>query len=127
MYADCDLNHPEVREDFFNWAVWITEELGSAGFRFDAARHMDEKFLSDLVQHVRDKTGKSLFGVGEFFTEDLGSLLEYLDKFSAQISLFDCPLQDNFKRAGDEMEKFDLTKIFDGSLVQARPLDAGKP
>lgn len=30
----------------------------------------------------------------------------------------------NFKEAGDAKENYDLRKIFDGSLVQARPIDA---
>lgn len=31
---------------------------------------------------------------------------------------------DNFKQASDQGESFDIRQIFDGSLVQSRPLDA---
>jgi hypothetical protein len=33
-------------------------------------------------------------------------------------------LHDNFYQAGMQNEEYDLTKIFDGTLVQTRPTDA---
>jgi alpha-amylase len=74
-----DTQHPEVIKDMQDWGVWIITEcvdlpmlccclswsrLDAAGFRFDAARHMSVKFLADFIQHVRDTTGKDIFGVG---------------------------------------------------------------
>ena len=34
------------------------------------------------------------------------------------------PLLDNFKEAADAGENYDIRKIFDGTLVQAHPVDA---
>ncbi|GAA6007384.1 uncharacterized protein JCM10292_005519, partial [Rhodotorula paludigena] len=65
-----------------------------------------------------------LFCVGEFWKQDVGSLEAYLDRFPEQMSLFDAPLHDTFKEAGDAGENFDLRQIWDGSLVQKRPVDA---
>jgi hypothetical protein len=54
--------------------------------------------------------------------EEIDSLTGYLDTFSAQFSLFDCPLHYNFQKAGTQMRDYDMRKIFDGTLVQARPM-----
>lgn len=40
MYADLDYNHPEVKEDVKNWAVWLGKELNLKGIRFDAVKHV---------------------------------------------------------------------------------------
>ena len=40
MYADLDYNHPEVKEDVKNWAVWLGKQLNLKGIRFDAVKHV---------------------------------------------------------------------------------------
>jgi alpha-amylase len=40
-----------------------------------------------------------------------------------QFSVFDAPLHFQFKAAGDAGSDFDLRKIWDGTLVQVRPID----
>lgn len=123
MMADLDHRHPDVREDLFNWGEWCVKEFGIAGFRFDAIKHIDENFIFDFVKTVRKRTGKELFGVGEFWKDSVKDCIGYLDRFGAQFSLFDAPLHYNFKEASDAGNKYDLTKIFDGTIVQARPID----
>lgn len=68
--------------------------------------------------------------------DSVDALGQYLDGLGTQFSVFDTPLQGelncslpqltsgNFKEAGDAKENYDLRKIFDGSLVQKRPIDA---
>lgn len=56
--------------------------------------------------------------------QDLDVINAYLDKFPEQFSCFDALLHDNFYQAGMQNEEYDLTKIFDGTLVQTRPTDA---
>lgn len=41
-----------------------------------------------------------------------------------RFSLFDAPLHYNFKEAGDQGKSYDLRKVFDGTIVQKRPIDA---
>ncbi len=43
---------------------------------------------------------------------------------SSQFSVFDAPLHYNFKEAGDRGSEFDLRAIWDGTVVQKRPIDA---
>ena len=44
-----------------------------------------------MIRKAREDSKIDLFGVGEFFTNDVGELIEYLDKFEGTISLFDTP------------------------------------
>lgn len=62
--------------------------------------------------------------MGEFWKDSVEALSSYLDGLGTQFSCFDTPLQGNFKEAGDAGENYDLRKVFDGTLVQARPIDA---
>lgn len=47
-----------------------------------------------------------------------------MDDIGVQFTVFDAPLHYNFKEAGEAKANFDLRKIWDGSIVQARPVDA---
>jgi len=125
MGSDIDHSHPAVREDLINWGVWIMKETGAAGFRFDAIKHIDEGFVAEFVQQVRERLDNpDLFCVGEFWKMALPSLESYLDKFPEQMSLFDACLHNNFHSAGEQGVNFDLRQIFDNTLLQSRPVDA---
>jgi alpha-amylase len=41
-----------------------------------------------------------------------------------QFSVFDVPLHYNFKEAGDAGRNYDMRKIWDGTVVRVRPVDA---
>ena len=141
MCSDIDHSHPEVRDDLLNWGAWMMREFPISGFRFDAVKHMSRGFVCDFVKHVREEARKKrkdagkepidetdgpiAFSVGEFWKDSVESCLKYLGEFGdEQFSLFDAPLHYNFKEAGDAGHNYDLRKIFDGSIVQARPIDA---
>ncbi len=135
-----DHDHPDVREDIFNWAAWVLRTFPVSGFRFDAVKHISRHFISDFVKHAREETrklrkeqgrpeadesvGPVCFGVGEFWQYSIDECIEYLEKFGEQFSLFDAPLVNNFKQAGDQGSSYDLRKIFDNTIVQKRPMDA---
>ncbi|KAJ7636910.1 alpha-amylase [Roridomyces roridus] len=125
MGADVDHEHSDVRADYLNWGKWVTEELGTAGFRFDAVKHIDRSFIADFVKSVRAETSKpKMFAVGEFWKDSLEDLEAYLDSLGTQFSVFDAPLHYNFKEAGDRGSEYDLRAIWDGTVVQKRPIDA---
>nr|AOC97452.1 alpha-amylase [Flammulina velutipes] len=125
MGADIDYSHPEARDDTLNWGKWVINETGAAGFRFDAVKHIDASFIGNFVQHVRKETDKpKMFAVGEFWKDSLEDLDAYLDSLGTQFSVFDTPLHYNFKEAGDRAESYDMRAIWDGTVVQKRPIDA---
>ncbi|CEQ41970.1 SPOSA6832_03728 [Sporobolomyces salmonicolor] len=135
MFADIDHSHPEARDDCINWGEWVLKETGADGFRFDAIKHIDESFIADFVQQVRERVGNtsgpsdadlvpSCSCVGEFWKDSIDALGGYLDRMPTQFSIFDTPLHYNFKAASDQAENYDIRKIFDDALVQSRPMDA---
>ncbi|CAE6419588.1 unnamed protein product, partial [Rhizoctonia solani] len=125
MGADIDHRHPEARDDLLAWGKWIIDEIGAAGFRFDAIKHIDDIFIAEFIKHVRGETHKpSMFAVGEFWKDSLDDINNYLNKLGTQFSVFDAPLHYTFKEAGELGNNFDLRQIFDGTLVKSRPMDA---
>jgi len=86
--ADIDQRHPEVKYDLFNWGAWILSTLGhsAAGFRFDAIKHIDEDFIVGFIKDIRQKSGQpNLFAVGEFWSDSVDDIFQYLDRFGTQV------------------------------------------
>lgn len=124
MFADIDYSHPEVIKDVIAWGTWVVKELKLKGFRFDACQHFSERFTNEFVQNLEDNFGKnSMFLVGEYWSGDVEEMLKYLDDMQHKFSLYDSPLVYNFSKISTS-EDGDLRKVFDGSLVQARPENA---
>jgi alpha-amylase len=124
MFADVDYSHPEVCEDVKNWGEWVVKELGLSAFRFDAVQHYSERFTNEFIANLEEKFGKGkLFLVGEYWSPDAGVMSEWLDKMDHKMSLFDSPLLNNFSSLS-KTEDADLRKVFDGSLVKMRPVNA---
>lgn len=123
MFADVDYSHPEVIEDVIHWGEWVTKELDLKGFRLDACQHFSERFTNEFVDNLESKFGKGLekmFLVGEYWTGNTQEMLEYLDQMNHKFSLYDSPLVYKFSETS-KTEKADLRKVFDDTLVQARP------
>jgi alpha-amylase len=95
--------------------------LGLEGFRFDAVKHVRATFFSEWLAHLRSQTGKALFGVGEYWSQNINELHGFLARTNGQVSLFDVPLHYNFHRAGKAGNNFDLRQILDGTLMQQQP------
>src|SRR5688500_12330761 len=125
MGADVDTYHPEVREDLFRWGIWFVETTGVNGFRLDAVKHIPASFYKDWFAHLRERLpAHEVFGVGEYWSGNLGELKEYVDRTGGVIRLFDVPLHFNFCNAAKAGRDYDLRKIFDGTLLQDNPLMA---
>lgn len=121
MFADVDYSHPEVIKDVIHWGDWVVKEFKLKGFRFDACQHFSERFTNEFVQNLEDKIGKDkVFLVGEFWTGDVGEMLQYLNDMHHRFSLYDSPLLNNFSQISTTPDA-DLRKVFDNSLVQAKP------
>ncbi|KAF2744028.1 glycoside hydrolase family 13 protein [Sporormia fimetaria CBS 119925] len=123
MFADLDYSHHEVEEDVKRWGVWITKELGLKGFRLDACQHFSQRFTNNWIRHVRESCGDDIFVVGEFWSGDVGEMMQWLDGAEQHVLLYDSPLVYNFSRLSTS-EGADLRKVFDNSLVQKRPTNA---
>ena len=123
MGCDVDLYHDAVRDDLFHWGRWIVDTANLDGFRLDAVKHIPASFYRDWFNHLRTHFGdRDLFGVGEYWSNDVGELQNYLDVTEGVMRLLDVPLHFKFMEASRQGRDFDLRTIFDGSLLQANPL-----
>ncbi|KAJ6513236.1 alpha amylase [Mycena sanguinolenta] len=69
--VDIDHRHPEVQKDLLTWGVWILETTGAVGFRLDAIKHFDRRFLFRFITHVRRQSQKPrMFSVSEYWSGD---------------------------------------------------------
>ncbi len=121
MGADLDMDHPEVLGELNYWGEWFVQTTGVDGFRFDAVKHVEAKFFVDWLKYVSDRTHKSLFAVGEYWSGNLEALHYFIKETQGEITLFDAPLHYNFCEAGKAGSSYDLRKIFDGTLVNEYP------
>ncbi len=88
-------------------------------------KHIPSSFYRDWFAHLKEYAGeKEVFAVGEYWNADLGELNGWIDATKGQIRLFDVPLHYKFFQASKMGRDYDLSKIFDGTLVQHNPLMA---
>ena len=116
MGADLDFSNPEVVEECKRWGLWYQQFTRVDGFRLDAVKHIDASFYKEWIEYLRKETKKELFTVGEYWSYDVTKLHRYITQTDGEISLFDVPLHYNFYKA-DTDDNYDLTKIFDSTLV----------
>lgn len=122
MGCDLDTDHPEVRGELKYWGEWFMDTVGVDGFRLDAIKHINGDFFNDWLDHLEDYTKRNLFTVGEYWTENLGTLDWYIGNAGGRIALFDVPLHYNFQQASKSGNSYDMRSIFDNSLMKHIPL-----
>ncbi|KDQ59237.1 glycoside hydrolase family 13 protein [Jaapia argillacea MUCL 33604] len=123
--VDIDHGHPEVRQDLLSWGSWVLDTTGGAGFRLDAIKHIDRRFILDFLMKVRSEPGRTnMFAVAEYWSANVNLILPYIRAFSGHVAFFDVPLHDNFHQASKGGRQYDLRKIFDRTVVKVRPDDA---
>ena len=122
MYNDIEHRNPHVREELNYWGKWYHDQIFFDGVRLDAVKHQSPQFYKEWLLFLRQNTGKNLFAVGEYWAPGLLPLmLEYIEATEECMSLFDASLQHNFHVASNQGGNYDLRKIFDQTLVSARP------
>lgn len=63
----------EVLEELSRWGAWYLETTGADGFRLDAVKHIRFTFFKDWLGKLRQRSGKPLFAVGEYWKNDVGT------------------------------------------------------
>lgn len=121
MGCNVDTKNPDVRHELFYWGEWYLETTGVNGFRFDAMKHLEFDFVVEWIKHMRDKTGKNLFAVGEYWTGHSEAIDHFIEVTGGNTMLFDVNLHFNLARASKQGSSFDLRTIFDNTLVNDHP------
>ena len=122
MYDDIEFRNEAVREEVKRWSEWYHQMTGFTGVRLDAVKHISPAFINEWVDHMRKVAGKDFFVVGEYWAPgNLPLLLKYIEATKGQISLFDASLHHNLEAASKQGKDYDLTTIFNDSLVAVKP------
>jgi len=122
MYDDIEFRNPSVREELKKWGEWYCNLTGFDGVRLDAVKHISPEFENEWLDHMRKATGKEFFAVGEYWAPgNLPLLLKYIEATGGRMSLFDASLHHNFVDASKNGKEFDLSSIFNETLVAVKP------
>ncbi|MEH2162268.1 MAG: alpha-amylase [Nostoc sp.] len=121
MGCDLDMESPEVRDELNRWGEWFVETTNIDGFRFDAVKHVRAGFFPEWLQHCRQKAGRDLFAVGEYWSYEIEALHNFISVTGGDVMLFDAPLHYNFSAASTQGNGYDMRQIFDNTLVQQQP------
>lgn len=120
MGCDLDMENPETINQLDKWGKWYQELTNIDGYRLDAVKHIQFDYYVDWLMNRREEKGKELFVVGEYWSNDLEKLEDYLDSSGNLITLFDVPLHFKLYEAATSNGSFDMRQIFDQTLVDSR-------
>ncbi len=122
MFNDIDFRNESVRGELNYWGKWYYDQVHFDGVRLDAVKHMPYWFYNEWLDELRKNTGQEIFAVAEFWSPGETELLvKYLEVTNGRVSLFDATLQQNFHHASRQGKDFDISKIFDDTLVKIHP------
>lgn len=123
MGCDVDIADPKVRDELDRWGRWYVETADIDGLRLDAVKHIGADFFAGWLPELRKATGRALPAVGEYWSHDVTELEQYLEAVPST-SLFDVPLHFHLHAASNSNGDVDLSRLFDGTLVEADPARA---
>lgn len=122
MFNDIEFRNPAVRDELKRWGEWYYKTCGMKGFRLDAVKHMSADFLADWIDHMKEACGLDFFFVAENWNiVSVEPLQHYLEVTEGRMQLFDSLLHHNLFLASTT-KNYDLTTVFDNTLVQTHPL-----
>jgi len=119
---DVDMSNPQVSDELLRWGRWFVDSTRIDGFRLDALKHIPASFYPWWLAELRQEFRRELFAVGEYWSKDVEELQSYLAAVNQCLSLFDVPLHYNFQKASEARHEFDMTQVFQGSLVATQPI-----
>ena len=120
MGCDVDFNNLDTVNDLNYWGKWFLEQTGVDGFRLDAVKHIRSSFYKNWLAMLKREFNRDIYTVGEYFSSDINALLYYLDYNNEVSSLFDVPLHYHFKEASERQGNYDMSKIFEETLIDRR-------
>ena len=124
MGADVDYHNADVVAEIKRWALWFIGTLHVDGFRMDAVKHIDQRFVKELIDYVCANLSTDFFVVGEYWNADEARLNRFIDESGQEIQLFDVSLHYRLAEAGHRGRDYDLTRLFDATLVATNPFRA---
>jgi alpha-amylase len=121
MGCDLDMRNSEVQGELKYWGEWVYDTTHVDGFRFDAVKHVSAGFFPEWLEHVRHHAKRDLFAVGEYWSYEVEALNNFIAVTEGKVDLFDAPLHLNFHLASQAGQDYDLSQIFENTLVKDQP------
>ena len=121
MGCDLDMRNSEVQGELKYWGEWIYDTTHVDGFRFDAVKHVSAGFFPEWLEHVRHHAKRDLFAVGEYWSYEVEALNNFITVTEGKVDLFDAPLHLNFHLASQAGQDYDLSQIFENTLLKDQP------
>jgi len=123
MFNDIDFRNPAVREELKKWGKWYFETCNIDGFRLDAVKHISPEFMVEWIDEVKKECDRDFFIVAENWNiESVEELEHYIEITGGKTQLFDSLLHHNFYLASQAGQEYDLSTIFENTLVHRNPL-----
>jgi alpha-amylase len=119
--ADIEFRNPAVTAELKYWGKWYIETTGIDSLRLDAVKHISPGFYKEWLDYLNETFKKKFFTVAEYWSSNLKFLHEYLDVMQDRVQLFDVPLHNKFFDASKKGKDFNLSEIFNDTLVQTKP------
>lgn len=124
MGADIDFQNEEACNEIINWGKWYLDTVGFDGIRLDAIKHISYLFITKFIDELRERSGKELFTVGEYWHHDINVLQKYIDDTDSRISLFDVPLHYKFHNASNGNGQFDMRYLLKDTIMERNSVKA---
>lgn len=121
MGCDLDMNNEETHQELEKWGQWFYDQTNVNGFRLDAVKHIEFSYFVDWLSNRNEQAGRELFVVGEYWANEVDKLEDYLKSSGNMIHLFDVPLHFNFFEAAQSNGEYNMTEIFNNTLIQSQP------
>jgi len=123
MFNDIDFRNEAVRQELNSWGHWYYQTTKVDGFRLDAVKHIASDFLIAWMDEMKSSCNKDFFFVAENWNITNAEELEhYIEITGGRTQLFDSLLHHNFYLASTEGNAYNLSTIFDNTLVHRNPL-----
>ena len=75
----------------------------------------------EWLDHVRNYAKRKIFAVGEYWSYEIEALHHFITVTNGDVALFDAPLHRNFSDASKAGSSFDMSNIFENTLVRNEP------
>ncbi len=123
MGADIDMNNNDVSNELIKWGKWYYDLTKVDGFRLDAVKHIRADFFPKWLEEIEKELNDNnpIFTVGEYWSINIDAIKNYIEKTDGKIGLFDVPLHYNMYKASISNGEYNLSEIFEGTLVKERP------
>lgn len=123
MFNDIDYRNEAVKQELKKWGKWYYETTKIDGFRLDAVKHISVDFLNEWMDEMKTSFNRDLFFVAENWNiVDAEELETYIEITGGRTQLFDSLLHHNFYLASTKGKDYNLSAIFENTLVHRNPM-----